>query len=108
MLIILQGRRKALKVIKNIFNERRANANSMEKKKKEKNDFVDAVLEQVDSKDSFLNEEIALDLVFLLLFASHETTSTAMTLAMKYLSLHPAVLAELLVCQNTYILSLKF
>lgn len=107
MLIILQGRRKALKVIKNIFNERRANANSNSMEKK-KNDFVDAVLEQVDSKDSFLNEEIALDLVFLLLFASHETTSTAMTLAMKYLSLHPAVLAELLVCQNTYILSLKF
>lgn len=86
----IQGRRKALKVIKSIFNERRA---SMEKKAK--NDFVDAVLEEVDSKGSFLNEEIALDLVFLLLFASHETTSTAMTLAMKYLSQHPAVLAEL-------------
>ena len=62
------------------------------------NDFLDAVLDEVDSKESFLTEEIALDLVFLLLFASHETTSTAMTLAMKYLSEHPAVLAKLLVC----------
>ena len=62
------------------------------------NDFLDAVLDEVDSKESFLTEEIALDLVFLLLFASHETSSTAMTLAMKYLSEHPAVLAKLLVC----------
>jgi cytochrome P450 len=79
-----------MKVIKEIFNERRLS-------KEKPNDFVDALLDEIDRKESSLNEETALDLAFLLLFASHET----MTLAMKYLSEQPAVLAELLVCDQT-------
>lgn len=84
----IQGRKKALKVIKEIFNQRRRSG-------EKHNDFVDYVLEEIDNKESFINEGIAQDLVFLLLFASHETTSTAMTMAMKFLTESPAVLAEL-------------
>ncbi|XP_027158107.1 cytochrome P450 87A3-like [Coffea eugenioides] len=84
----LQGRKKAMKVIKNTFEMRRS-CNDATKV------FVDHLLKEVEKEDTFLNEEIAMDLVFLLLFASHETTSTAMTLAMRFLNDHPAVLAEL-------------
>lgn len=87
-------------MIKEIFNQRRGIGETEEKQKV----FVDYVLEEVDNKESFITEGIALDLVFLLLFASHETTSTAMTMAMKFITESPAVLAELVVSDihNTF------
>ncbi|KAL6322222.1 hypothetical protein AAG906_005175 [Vitis piasezkii] len=39
-------------------------------------DFLDFLLEEAKSKDTILNEAIIVDLVFLLLFASYETTSS--------------------------------
>ena len=61
-------------------------------------DFLDFLLEEAKSKDTILNEAIIVDLVFLLLFASYETTSEAITLVMKFLSDHPSVVVELTVC----------
>ncbi|OMO93114.1 Cytochrome P450 [Corchorus olitorius] len=87
----LQGRKNAHKVIKDKLNERRKLASKSEKNY----DFLDNLIEEVDNVDSILTEPIAIDLIFLLLFASHETTSAAMTLAVKFIADHPQVLEEL-------------
>ncbi|XP_027107097.1 cytochrome P450 87A3-like [Coffea arabica] len=84
----LQGRKKAMKVIHDIFEKKRSGNDTSK-------DFVDHLLEQIEKEDTILNEEIARDLVFLFLFAAHETTSTALTVALRYLDGHPRVMAEL-------------
>ncbi|KAG8374863.1 hypothetical protein BUALT_Bualt10G0039800 [Buddleja alternifolia] len=85
----LQGRKKAMKMLKNMLQERRENP------RKIRSDFFDYVLEELQRKDTVLTEAIALDLMFVLLFASFETTSLALTLAVKFLQEHPLVLKEL-------------
>ncbi|KAJ4727013.1 Cytochrome P450 [Melia azedarach] len=84
----IQGRKRAVKVIKDVYRERKAS-------KMRGNDFIDDLIEEVEKEETILNEAIAVDLVFLILFASHETTSQAMTLLAKYIFDHPQVLAEL-------------
>ena len=86
-----QGRKNATKVIKDIFDERKKSTIPHQ-------DFLDLLLEEVRKEEKILNEAIAVDLVFLLLFATHETTSSAMTLLIKFISDRPEVLAELVVC----------
>ncbi|KAK4488250.1 hypothetical protein RD792_003997 [Penstemon davidsonii] len=85
----LQGRKKAMKMLKSMLQERR------ERPKKVQTDFFDYVLKELQREDTMLTEDIALDLMFVLLFASFETTSLALTLAMKLLVDHPLVLKEL-------------
>lgn len=63
--------------------------------RKENKDFFDYVLEELSKQGTMLTEGIALDLMFALLFASFETTSLALTLAMKYLTDYPLVLQTL-------------
>ncbi|KAF3952299.1 hypothetical protein CMV_022133 [Castanea mollissima] len=84
----LQGRKNATKVIKDILEERKKSTTPHQ-------DFLNLILEEVRKEDKILNEAIAVDLIFLLLFATHETTSSAMTLLIKFISDHPEVLAEL-------------
>ncbi|RVW32633.1 Cytochrome P450 87A3 [Vitis vinifera] len=90
----LKGRENAIKVINNVINERKSSQKSC-------HDFLDFLLEEAKSKDTILNEAIIVDLVFLLLFASYETTSEAITLVMKFLSDHPSVVVELTVINET-------
>ncbi|KAJ8449303.1 hypothetical protein Cgig2_002435 [Carnegiea gigantea] len=52
-------------------------------------------LQELSKQGTMLTEGIALDLMFALLFASFETTSLALTLAMKYLIEYPLVLQTL-------------
>ncbi|KAL6349583.1 hypothetical protein AAG906_034240 [Vitis piasezkii] len=85
----LQGRKKAMSMLKNMLKERRA----MPRKKQ--SDFFDYVIEELKKEGTILTEAIALDLMFVLLFASFETTSLAITLATKFLSDHPLVLKKL-------------
>ncbi|KAL0329739.1 UNVERIFIED_CONTAM: cytochrome [Sesamum radiatum] len=85
----LQGRKKAMKMLKNMLQERR------ERPRKVRSDFFDYVLEELQREDTLLTEAIALDLMFVLLFASFETTSLALTLATKLLVEHPLVLKKL-------------
>lgn len=66
--------------------------------RKKQSDFFDYVIEELKKEGTILTEAIALDLMFVLLFASFETTSLAITLAMKFLSDHPLVLKKLTVC----------
>ncbi|KAL0297807.1 UNVERIFIED_CONTAM: cytochrome [Sesamum radiatum] len=75
----LQGRKKAMKTLKTMLQERR------ERPEKIETDFFDYVLEELQREDTLLTEAIALDLMFVLLFASFETTSLALTLAIKFL-----------------------
>ncbi|XVE64897.1 hypothetical protein DITRI_Ditri07aG0138700 [Diplodiscus trichospermus] len=85
----LQGRKNAMKMLKNLLNERRATPG------KHQSDFFDFVLEELQKEGTILTEPIALDLMFVLLFASFETTSLALTLAVKFLSDQPSVLQKL-------------
>ncbi|OMO79428.1 Cytochrome P450 [Corchorus capsularis] len=85
----LQGRKNAMRMLKNLLNERRAMPG------KNRTDFFDYVLEELQKEGTILTEAIALDLMFVLLFASFETTSLALTLAVKFLSDYPSVLEKL-------------
>ncbi|RVW85177.1 Cytochrome P450 87A3 [Vitis vinifera] len=78
------GCENAVKVI----NERKPS-------KKPCHDFLDFLLEEAKNEDTILNEAIIVDL-FVLLFASYETTSEVITLAMKFLSDHPSIVVELM------------
>ncbi|XP_062146144.1 cytochrome P450 87A3 [Alnus glutinosa] len=85
----LQGRKRAMGMLKSMLQKRRAMP------RKQQSDFFDYVVEEVKKEGTILTEEIALDLMFVLLFASFETTSLALTLAIKFLSDHPLVLKQL-------------
>ncbi|XAR70337.1 hypothetical protein NMG60_11027160 [Bertholletia excelsa] len=85
----LQGRKKAMRMLKNMLQERRVNP------RKQQTDFFDYVLEELSKEETMLTEAIALDLMFVLLFASFETTSLALTVATKFLLDNPLVLTEL-------------
>lgn len=85
-----------MRILKTMLQERRAMP------RKQQSDFFDYVLEELRKDGTILTEAIALDLMFVLLFASFETTSLAITLAIKFLSDHPLVLKQLTV-KNFYI-----
>ncbi|XP_004511599.1 cytochrome P450 87A3 [Cicer arietinum] len=85
----LQGRKRAMKMLKNMLQERR------EMPRKQQKDFFDYVIEELRKEGTLLTEAIALDLMFVLLFASFETTSLALTYAIKLLSDNPSVLNQL-------------
>ncbi|KAJ8632327.1 hypothetical protein MRB53_025663 [Persea americana] len=85
----MQGRKKAMKMLKHMLDERRTSPG------KHNGDFFDYVLEELKKERTILTEEIALDLMFVLLFASFETTSLALTLAIKFLTDDPAVLEKI-------------
>ncbi|CAN4075943.1 unnamed protein product [Withania somnifera] len=80
-----QGRKKIMKMLKRMIEERKSQP------RKEQSDFFDYAIEELQKEDTILTEAIALDLMFVLLFASFETTS----LAIKFLHEHPKVLKEL-------------
>ncbi|MQL88786.1 hypothetical protein Taro_021364 [Colocasia esculenta] len=86
----MQGRKKAMRLLEGILRERRTSP-----ERRGNSDFFDVVLEELGKEKTLLTEAIALDLMFVLLFASFETTSLAMTMAVKLLTDHPAVLQKL-------------
>jgi cytochrome P450 len=77
-----------------MLEERRANP------KKVKTDFFDYVLEELDRDDTILIEAIALELMFVLLFASFETTFTSYNSSCKLLKNNLRVLQELTVSEK--------
>lgn len=60
-------------------------------------DFLDHVVQEIMKERPLVTDRMALDLMFVLLFASFHTTSLALTLAVKLLADHPRVLEELTV-----------
>ncbi|KAL4384641.1 hypothetical protein GQ457_15G001970 [Hibiscus cannabinus] len=87
----LQGRDKAMKVVKNMLQDRRRRASP----KKQDRDFLDTIVEEMSKPGSILSEQTALDLLFALPFAAFESASSAVVLALKYLQSNPLALAEL-------------
>ena len=89
----LQGRKKVMKMLKQQLGERRKAA------EREAVDFFDVVIDEMDRPGSGMSESIALDLLFLMLFASHETTSIGLTAILKFLTDNPKALQELAVSE---------
>ncbi|KAE8683830.1 Generative cell specific-1 [Hibiscus syriacus] len=89
---IIRGRKNAMKMLKDLLNERPSVP------RKQQTDFLDFAIEELQKEGTILTEAIALDLMFVLLFASFKTTSLAITLAVKFLSDNPSVLNKLTVC----------
>ncbi|EXB50104.1 Cytochrome P450 87A3 [Morus notabilis] len=65
----LQGQKNAIKVIRDIFEKRKASDANQ-------GDYLDHLLEELKKEKTILNEKMAIDLLFLLLFAAYESTST--------------------------------
>lgn len=80
-----------MKVLKRMLKERMSAAD------RQCEDFFDLVIDELKKERSLMTEPIALDLMFVLLFASYETTALTLTLAMKFLSDNPKVVQELTV-----------
>lgn len=83
-----------MKMLRKMLKERR------EKPRENASDFFDYVIEELKKEGTLLTEAIALNLMFALLFASFETTSLSLTLAIKFLSDHPLVLKRLTVSKT--------
>ena len=80
-----------MKVLKKMMRERMADAG------RQGEDFFDVLIEELRREKPVMTEAIALDLMFVLLFASFETTALALTLGVKLLAENPRVLRALTV-----------
>jgi cytochrome P450 len=85
----LQGRKRVMGTLRQQLGARR----SRNEPEHEVVDFFDLVIHELDRPDSELNENIALDLLFLMLFASHETTSIGLTAILKFPDRQPRSIA---------------
>ncbi|KAK3141758.1 hypothetical protein QOZ80_4BG0337970 [Eleusine coracana subsp. coracana] len=96
----MKGRQSAMKVLEQVLEERKRAAEvlgeggGMEKTRRH-GDFLDHVVEEITKEKPLVTDKMALDLMFVLLFASFHTTSLALTMAVKLLADHPHVLEEL-------------
>ncbi|KAK4848984.1 hypothetical protein QYF36_019436 [Acer negundo] len=85
----LQARKKIIKVIKDIYEDRKALRVSR------RDDFVDYLIEEAEKEDTFLNDNSAINIIFGLIFFVAETTSQAVTLLLNFVSDRLDVLTEL-------------
>ncbi|KAL6633792.1 hypothetical protein ACP70R_026463 [Stipagrostis hirtigluma subsp. patula] len=85
----MQGRKNAMKVLKKMMGERMADPG------RRSEDFFDVLIEELRREKPVMTEAVALDLMFVLLFASFETTALALTLGIKLLGENPRVLEAL-------------
>ncbi|KAK4849630.1 hypothetical protein QYF36_026717 [Acer negundo] len=93
----IQGRKKAMKVIKDMYQARKASKN------RSHGDFMDRLLEEVEKENTIVDESLAINLVFVLLFAAYEAASQALTLLTKFVFENPNVLQELMKEQETIV-----
>ncbi|KAK2650422.1 hypothetical protein Ddye_017911 [Dipteronia dyeriana] len=93
----IQGRKKAMKVIKDMYQARKASKN------RNHGDFVDRLLEEVEKENTIVDESLAINLVFVLLFAAYEAGSQALTLLTKFVFENPNVLQELMKEHDTIV-----
>ncbi|KAF9597788.1 hypothetical protein IFM89_021873 [Coptis chinensis] len=80
--------KRAIRILKEMVKERFYSD-------KKHGDFLDVVIEEMKKDAPLFNVESAAYFVFTVLFASFETVSLAITLAIKFLSEHPSVLKDL-------------
>lgn len=84
-------------MLKAMLEERKASS------QKRDGDFFYYVLDELKKESTVLTEEISLDLMFALLFASFVTTSLTLTMAIKLLTDHPHVLEKLRVFSTVFL-----
>ncbi|VAH50329.1 unnamed protein product [Triticum turgidum subsp. durum] len=96
------GRMSVMEVLQQVLEERTRSAEAAGGREARcHGDFLDYVVQEITKEKPVLTEGMALDLLFVLLFASFHTTSLAITLAVKLLTEHPRVLEELTVEHET-------
>ena len=81
-------------MLRKIFKER------INSPKRHFEDLLDQAINDMD-KEKFLSEDLIINVVFALLFASFESISAALSLILNLLAEHPAVLQEMTVCRCT-------
>ncbi|CAN1751957.1 Cytochrome P450 87A3 [Linum perenne] len=96
----MQGRKNAMKIITKLLEERQQQA-PVQGTKNHKRDFLDIVISEMEEDRSHLTKKRALDLLFILTFATFESTSSAIVSAFHYLTRHPAALEQLTVINET-------
>jgi len=84
-----------MKILRDALKARMANTSNAYR-----GDFLDQILEDLKNK-MFMTEELVLQTLFGLLFATSESTSMTLALAFKFLSENPPVMKELMV--STYV-----
>ncbi|CAI0546940.1 unnamed protein product [Linum tenue] len=87
----MKGRKGALNIIKTLMDQRRESPHE----EFEERDYLDFMIAEMKKDGSPLTEKVAIDLLFLLPFATFESTSSTIVTAFHYLSKHPAALQEL-------------
>jgi len=92
----MQGRKNVMKMLKQQLGERRNAA------ERETVDFFDLVIDELNKPNPMMDESTALDLLFMMLFGSHETTSMVLTVILKYLTDNRKALQELTVSRLIY------
>ncbi|RLM65419.1 cytochrome P450 87A3-like [Panicum miliaceum] len=98
----MKGRQSAMDVLQEALEERKRSAEAPgraggDERARRHVDFLDCVVQEITREKPLVTDKMALDLMFVLLFASFHTTSLALTLAVKLLADHPHVLEELTV-----------
>uniref|UniRef100_A0ACD5ZIV0 Uncharacterized protein n=1 Tax=Avena sativa TaxID=4498 RepID=A0ACD5ZIV0_AVESA len=78
-----------MKILRKLLDERKKSA------RRESTDFLDLLIDDLKEEKHLMNENFALDLIFLLLFAGFETTSSGITTALRFLTDNPKALQEL-------------
>nr|BAN15044.1 putative cytochrome P450 monooxygenase CYP88D8 [Astragalus sinicus] len=86
----LQARKKVVKIVESLIDERRLMMNNSEIG--EKKDIVDILLEIKDDNDEKMKDEDIIDFLIVLLFGGHESVATAMMWSVIYLTQNPQCL----------------
>ncbi|XP_048531142.1 cytochrome P450 87A3-like [Triticum urartu] len=86
----MQGRKEVMKILRKLFDERKKAPSRLEKV-----DFIDLLIDTIKEDKLAMSDNFALNLIFLLLFAGFETTSSGITAAIKFLTDNPKALQEL-------------
>ena len=82
-----------MKLIHDALKEKKASPKTLQR------DFLDQMIDDM-KKEKFLSDDFAVFVMFGVLFASFETISTTLTLAIKLLIEHPLVMQQLIVSDN--------
>ncbi|CAN0864486.1 Beta-amyrin 16-alpha-hydroxylase CYP87D16 [Linum grandiflorum] len=94
----LKGKEKVTSMIRNELKKRRATS-SIPTQGSSKGDYLDYAMEELDgighNSNSCLSEESIVNIIFGINFASHDSVSTTMSLAVKLIEEHPLVLEQL-------------
>ncbi|KAL0733779.1 hypothetical protein Bca4012_009989 [Brassica carinata] len=85
---VMKARREVIQLMKDVLMRRKES-------REKQNDFLNTMLEEMEKDGSVFDEGSAINLIFLISFATREGTSGCTALAVKFISENPQVLQEL-------------